>query len=190
MTYGPEFEWSELWRLTGETVREIERYIDRVDDRSIRLQYKPLDQIRLLKLVVWARRYQIPVTEVLDTVIPILRRQIKHRKKHYGLGVTIGTLVSQRTEEILAEVLVERYPNSENVTAWKHEEREKQLEREASEENHGAVETATGGVLDYASPRVFVERYRAEVEASRDTYRAAINNEKRKAKCYRGNPWR
>lgn len=185
-------EVAELWKRANELVAELETWIASHDGRSLRLSVSEDDQVRLLKLRTWMFRYHLPVNEILDILIPLLRDRVKRKKISHRLGVAIRTLTGHGAEEMLVVELNRKYPGGEHVHAWKEAERERQLEVEQLEMSDGMPEKQMKlfNILDYPSTNAYLDDYRARIEAKRKLVSSESVPVWRKRKNYRGNPWK
>jgi hypothetical protein len=181
-----------LWAIANEITQEIERWLRVRDSKDLRLRFSPADQARLLKLRLWSYRYQVPIFQILDFVMPVLRYMTKVQKKSFGLGINIRTLTSYGTERILSKEIEKAYPDDEHKVAWRDMLQRQQLDAEQQEETEGL--TARGGryhnVLDASTVEAYVADYRSRVVSRRITYRQSVAAEWRRRRNYRFNPWK
>ena len=173
-----------LWREANEVVYELERVVGK------HLALGPPDQVRLIKLRVWERRYRILIAEILNVLLPILRSQVRRPKRRAVIGIAVATLTSQAAEKILSEELRKQYPEGENLILWRDRERERQLEAEARDQCDGLMPRKRDlRMLDSDGAADFLKQYEADVLATRERSRKELMQEWRRRKLYRGNPW-
>jgi hypothetical protein len=183
---------SEVWKVTGDVLREMELWLESRDGKRYNLQYRPLDRARLTRLYTWSLRYYLPIEDILDLIIPVLRGQRRYDRKRWGIGLTVRTLTSYGAERILRKELEKKYPDGEHVAQWRDREREKQLEAECLEGLDGLIPRENGfhNVLEAGSPMEYMARYRSQVLRQRAIHQRAYSMERRRLKPYRWNPWR
>lgn len=184
---------SELWSVTLQMVGELETYLQRQTGKRARLQYKSDKQVRLLRLKLWSVRYKISVQEVLDLIVPGLRSQMQGIKfKKYGIGVGVNALTGKKAEEILRDNLRDRYPDNEHLTLWREQEKERQLERERTEDLEGLKphEKPVVSLLESDSMEEFLTGYRDSIQKEKSQQDRVQTETWRKRKAYRGSPWR
>lgn len=183
----------ELWRITGEIMGELELYLQQKTGEKIKLRYRPEKQARLLKLRVWSTRYRVPVGEVLEIILPVLRGRVPQNKlRRHGIGVGVYTFVGRKAEEILKDELRRKYPDSEHLTLWREQERERQLERERTEDLEGLKphRKPVVSLLESESMEDFLTGYRDSIQQEKSQQDRVQTETWRKRKAYRGNPWR
>jgi hypothetical protein len=178
------------WRIANEIAAALERWVERKEKRSVRLCFKKSDQLSLLKLRTWSFRYHLSIVDILDMILPVLRGQVKVKKKTYGLGVAVRSLVGPGAERVLVEEIKRRYPNGEHIAMWREQERERQLEAERLLESDGLVPREyTENLVTADSTEKFVTEYTRRTLAKRADNRSNRANRSRRRKKYRGNPW-
>jgi hypothetical protein len=183
-----------LWRATAQIGQEIEDWILEHDGKVARLevQLKPESLAMLLRLRVWSVRYQIPVYEILDMMLPGLRELVDQTTKRNVLGVPVYVLTNDKAEGMVHDHVKRRYPQGENRIVWREHEQERQLDREQRELLDGLKprQATAKGMLEYDTPEEFTEEYRRIMIERREKREAERSKEWRKRKPYRGNPWR
>lgn len=180
---------SQLWNAANELGAEVQSWLTSRAEKQVFLKFSRVDQIRLLKLRTWRFRYYLPVSEILDMIVPVLRSRIKNKKRVSALGVPVLTLTGHGAERILQEEIKKRYPASEHIEAWKDRERDSQLEAEQNEgDDLPAASGSSLGILQANSPEAFVEAYKRRITNYREEQRIQMLQEFRK-KPYRANPW-
>jgi hypothetical protein len=186
---------SEVWAEANKIINQISRWVESHDGSKPFINYKPIDQVRLLTLKTWELRYHLPILEILDLLVPPLRKHIAKRpgkkKKYNGLGVSIVTLCSHGAEEILQRAIEKKYPDSEHVSIWRSTTRDRQLKAEKIEALEGlsARVSRPSSILDYDLVSEFSADYCASVDKKRLEHTNALLDPKRKRKRYRFNPW-
>lgn len=182
-------EITELWRRANEIVAMLELWILEHDEKSIHLTISRENQVRLLKLRTWQFRYYLPIRELLDILVPLLRDRVKRTKSSYGLGIGIRSLTGKGAEDMLKVEIARRYPGNEHIQVWKEMQRDQQLELELLEETDGmAVRPEKLITIQNAeSAEQFLASYTKQIEARRKTVQS--DNSQRQKKKYRGNPW-
>jgi hypothetical protein len=83
------------------------------------------ERFGLLQLLVWKRRYRVPLTEILEILLAAY--SFWKPKGPRSLGITVQVLCGKRSSEILDEEIRRRYPDGENIQYWKQREQRKQL---------------------------------------------------------------
>src|SRR5678809_225253 len=106
---------AQLWVSTNQIIGELDEWVLRTDGKEVRLRFKKIDQVRLLKLRVWSFRYQMEISDILDLIMPILRAQMHYKKKRYGLGVSIRSLTGKGAERILTQELKRHDPEGDHI---------------------------------------------------------------------------
>jgi hypothetical protein len=182
-----------VWSTAQGVVAEIERWLKDKEGKTLFIRFKPADLLRLTRLQVWSYRHRVSVYDILSLVLPYLRKTIaSHNTKRYGLGVSIAALTGAGAEKILIEAINQTYPEREHIAEWRENERQRQLDVEASEERGGLGTTRVSGplcVLDADSPKEFIKSYSKRVIANRQRSRVAYGDPKRRELRHRGNPW-
>lgn len=174
--------------LSGAVVRDMSRWIELRDERRVRLFLSDTDRLRLLRLRVWSIRYKISVIEILDLIVPPLRKKIG-AKRVRGIGIPTATLTGAVAEEILKDRLAHYYPDGANITVWKERERERQLAAERDEEAGGfpVRENPMPSLLEVGDVQEYNRIYAERIRAARA---AQTDQRWRKQRHYRNNPWR
>jgi hypothetical protein len=169
----------------------VERWVESRDNRRVRFTFKRTDQVRLLKLYVWSQRYKLPVVQILDMLVPILRNRVVLKKKSYGLGVGVASLVGEGAERILQEEIKRYFPGNQLISIWREATREKQLAVERINATEGIVTRSEKELTLLACPSVeeYVRRYRCRATRHREENTVEQLRESRRKKRYRGNPW-
>ena len=145
-------------------------------------QYSEQDRYRLLVLLAWSRRYQVPIEYVVETLIRFWDRKITHRSRKKVatiIGVRITTLVGAVSQSVLEERIMAEYPKLENESEWKSRARNRMLPPDGPE-------TETAPTIEE-----FMDSYRSRVERKRNL----LMENKRPGSSftrrpYRNNPWR
>lgn len=184
---------SRLWWYANKIVATIGTWIEVHDKKHIILHYSKTDQLRFMTLRTWELRYRVPVYEILDILVPIMRGVVKaKRSKQSALGVSAATLTGQAAERILADNLLKRFPNAEHIAVWRSTERERQLTRERQQDTEGVAvrQPQPLTILQSKSTTAFLETYKKRVMARRVDEQSELTNKERKRKAYRWNPWR
>lgn len=184
-------ELTKLWNAVNEIISELDDWILKTDGKEVRLRFKPIDQVRLLKLRVWETRYKLSIEEIMDLIMPILRYHMLRKKTSYGLGVSVRSFTGTGAERILIKELEKTDPDGQHEEVWRQLEQETQLEAEAREERDGLPAKANLVILplDVENTQDWATWYQGKIERRRNTYRELIRQEWRKRKNYRGNPW-
>lgn len=190
-----EPEVAAVWRRANEVAAIIEQWVRVRDKKSIRLSFKKEDQVRLLRLCTWEFRYKLPIGDILDFVMPVLRSRVRRvravKKASWGLGVSVRSLVGPGAKRILEEQIEQLFPGGEHIRIWRDQERSRQLAVEQAEETDGvAVRQAPMPftVLDSPTVEEFIAGYRARIARARGSMLSYSKTRARKP--YRGNPWR
>jgi hypothetical protein len=185
-------EVTELWRRSNEIQAAIEQWIQEHDHKHIAIRYKQQDQIRLLRFRTWQLRYRLTVPEILNFIVPVLRTQMLGRGKGYGLGISIRTLVGRGSERIIQEELAKQYPGAENITVWRDQERERQIEAEHNEDADGMElkSNRPTSLLQCSTVDQYLTRYKKQVLQSRQVHEIETTRTSRRRKAYRFSPWR
>lgn len=187
----PQFE--ALAKAINGVRQDINEWLDEQGRTGYRPDYSLNDCLRLYRLYVWGSRYKLAVAEILDVLVPALKSVVKRKAKaHGGLEIPAAVLTGRAARGILLDTLLKRYPNRENITAFKERERERQLLVEKQDELGGITVHVKPVVsfLEAESVEDFLQKYRERIEKKREeNVRAALQSWRRR-KNYRGNPWR
>ena len=182
-----------VWGMAAEISREVEKWLLDHDKIEVWLKLKPEDQARLLRLRVWSLRFGVPVSEIMDIVVPPLRAamDLKRYRKRYGIGFPVSILCGRTAEKILTTIIGRRYPNGEQHAALREFLREQQLDAERLEELDGLTpkQNPVQSLLSAESLTDYVESYAREVMSVRARNRTEGSAKWRRRKRYRGNPW-
>lgn len=151
-----------------------------------------LDKLRLLKLKVWGVKYRVTLGYILGVVMTFywdrLPKQVREKVKgSRSLGVRIATLVSKGSEKALVDAIARDFPNGENISVYKEEERNR-IAALLDEEDNELPVARTKAVLSYKTMSAFVESYTRKV-ASKKRAMAKLET-KMKKMPWRENPWR
>lgn len=175
-----------LLRQVGLVVSVVEGWLLTRDGNGRGLTLSSIDRVRLLRLKLWSLRYHLPVEEILDILLPILRAQVAKPKKRIMLGIRVPALVGDGALEILKREIDKRYPGHEHLALWRDAERQKQLRRECREEGVPTVEKALL-MEEYPTLRAYCDAYRAKI--GRVRREEEVNQSRRSRRNYRWNPW-
>jgi hypothetical protein len=185
---------SRVFGYANEVLAAVESWC-RVHDKKTNatIQLSDINQLKLLRLRTWSLRYHLSISDILDMVLPVVRWKAGTNKKtkHYGLGVTMGTLTGPGAERILKEEIVKRYPNGEHIKIWKAKEQEHQLQVEHQDEmdgmpvRHAAVFSI---INEGASVENFIGAYKRRAQTARADFERNLHSKGRR-RPYRGNPW-
>lgn len=151
--------------VNKELIRQFERGFFKPPHRSQRL--------KLLKLWSWSRKHKVTVAEVLSIVVPYWDR----KKSGKWIGIPINSLVSYRSEQILKEKILWRYPNGENLDAWRANARKLYLQ------GLYVVKVNTNNPLRYAS------EYRMQIMKKRRVIEKKFFTREFERRHYPENPW-
>lgn len=192
MTGSGSSRMSEMWGAANAIMTEVENWLLSRERKQLRLNFRVLDQARLLKLRVWEQRYCVGIPEILDLIMPILRAQVKRIRKSGGLGITVAAMTGDGAEKILVQELKKKYPDGENVTVLRERMREQQLQAEEEADNDGmrTRDRSVRSVLDSISIGDFAKAYSSSIIRKRMRVQSELNNPVRRRKAYRGNCWR
>lgn len=184
-----------MWKRAAGIQLMVQRYAGlRTKNPELRLNYKQIDLVRLLKLQTWSYRYRLSIPEILSMVVPSLITVIKEQRPDYaptGLGVNITTLTGKSAERILRFQINKAYPENEHIHIWLQDEREKCLLRERVDDAGGTLPNEkVPHILDYTDMTAFVTDYKAKMEKMRASGDKARHEDWRKRKAYRGNPFK
>lgn len=181
-------------KYANEITAVLEHWCQTHDGSQSPIRFTSENQLRLLRLRTWSLRYYLPVYQIVDILVPILRRQAKLTKAlRGGLGIAVTMLTGDGAERILAQELEERFPGKEHVGLWRERTREAQLSREELAETDGVAVRNTAGlvsVLDCETAEDFVRQYRLGIARKRDRYQTAALDRNRRKRPYRWSPWR
>ena len=180
-----------VWGYASQLVVELEHWLEHNDGRTGPLHLKRIDQLKLMRLRTWALRYKLPVQEILTLVMPVLRGQVKSKKKPFGLGFRVGVLVGNGAQRILLQEITKIYPCNEHIFAWRSQERERQLRIEQEIETDGLPVRVPKAltVLSCTTVESFISQYKNRITALRETTAKEETSRWRKKRHYRGNPW-
>ena len=89
-------------------------------DKKLVVQYKRQDQLRLLNLISWSEKYNLPLHEILTVLFKVWGGKYK-TKSSRGLGVVISTICGPKSKQILLDYIKKQYPGGENSKLRKQE---------------------------------------------------------------------
>jgi hypothetical protein len=102
-----------LTQKMGETERQIRRYLARLDgipESQVMLPHAFSHRLRLLNLAVWALRYRVDLSFILDTLLreryAKIRRTLIQRGGKGRLGISPAALCGRSSEKYLQEHLL------------------------------------------------------------------------------------
>jgi hypothetical protein len=145
-------------------------------------QLRPVDELRLLTLAVWAERYKVSLEFVVTTLVTFWSKVVR-AKARGGIGVKIWTLVGKKSHEVLLEEIARQYPNKENEDEWRWKKRLQQVEANP----RGLVRVAT--VLDTDNVADFCKIYSKRMTRRGRLIDRATSSVLKRRRAYRGNPW-
>lgn len=163
-------------------------------EHSRRLYYmSKKDELRLLRLRIWAHKYKVSLRYILRTLIAHYEKRITYRgKSKDGMVCSIGTLTGNGAKFILEKSIRENFPNGEHLEDWKQTRIDQILDAEKEEDLVEGTITRKRQIriVDDKTARKFVRHYRNKVATAREEFRSAMSNKNRKLKPYRESPWR
>ena len=182
-----------LARMVANTLTDVESWLKDEDGAAPPLsKLKGMDQVQLLRLRTWSLRYFIPIKEILDMVLPILRNQM-HRRGRYGIGVPVRVLTGRKAQELLEDQIKRRYPEEEQIKVWASRERDRQVLKEIRDELGGLQERDRlrgHSKVDFGLKH-WTQTYVKLIEVRRKRYQQIeARNKRSKRRMYRRNPWR
>lgn len=192
-------EMAELRMLQMEMVQTVRRWLRERDGNDLpRLNFKHVDQVRLIRLKTWEWRYKISVMEILDLIIPILRGTLRPHLRGkvkgggYALGVKVTSVVGDGAEKILREQLRRLSSEEQRKAIWRQDEKQRQLDAEESDELEGVASKQKDNLslLKVVNIKAYVTQYKRSITRQREQYDSAMSARWRKRKAYRNNPWR
>jgi len=148
-----------------------------------------LDRMRLVILLTWEERYCVSVEEILEFLLPYYQSVAKKQKvkKVMGLPVTVQTLVSKTTEQILKKHLEEEYPVGVKERIQRQAKQELWI-RHLQEKEMGGVNRVKR-LKDFETFADYQKYYDNHIQKTR-RYREEVLEEMSHTLPYRGNPWR
>lgn len=184
-------ELNHLWRRAREVTHALEKWIELRDDKIVHPTFKEIDQVRLLKLVTWSIRYRLPVVDILDLVIPVLRPLVPKKLQRSLLGVPLRMLLGPGAEKILISQIKKQFPDGQHLTVWISDEQERHLALEEKDALDGMQMRSVKlvNILDAESVTAHMRAYNRMVRRERDRGDKARSQKWRGRKHYRGNPW-
>jgi hypothetical protein len=118
-------------------IAESEKMLDEVESlfiRIVRADHRPFFAPRnrlpetsrenLLIFKAWMIRYKVSLRYILKIVLGYYTQRLKV-KSDKNLGVSIKTLTSTTSRDILESQVRREYPNGENISIWKNDQRQK-----------------------------------------------------------------
>lgn len=186
-----QLEKEELKGRAATFTEEVKKALEKIRGKRVYLQLKEQDQIRLLKLRVWAERYYVDVRYILTRLIPFWEHFIVRRSKTLkseGLGVRVATLVGKKSQELLESFIQEDFPYGSAKLLRRHSEQDRMLRN--LELNPDGIKTACDSprsIFDFYTPRVYVEYYRRRIRKQQKARERFV--QQMQEKPYRGNPW-
>lgn len=183
----------QLWMGIEAVIADVEGWYLSRNQKRLRVFLKPLDRVRLLRLKVWAVKYYLPVSEILDIIYPrlISRIERKSKKKTTGLGMRIASLTGQEAKRLLEDGIKERYLDGEHKAVWRERERASQLAVEQLKENDGlSVRSKSTSFIEAESVEAFLTAYDKDISRQQEMDRVVGKQKWRRRKNYRFSPWR
>jgi hypothetical protein len=146
----------ELLAQANQIQAELANWLKKKQGKKlVRVNYKILDAIQLLRLKVWAQRHYLELTEVFDILIPVLQSRVK--VKYAGLGISVKALTGPAAYRILCEEITKLYPANEHIMLWKLK-RQKQLQN-ALVDDELATKAKSRSVLAFEDTDAFVASF-------------------------------
>jgi hypothetical protein len=82
-------------------------------------RYNQKDRMRLLNLVTWSRRYQVPYRLIFQVLVNYWRQKFSAHTVPGRLGVKPATLVGRASRDIIERFVAQTYPDDENEAIWR-----------------------------------------------------------------------
>lgn len=158
----------------------VDKILKESFDKKFFVELSQEDQYRLLTLKMWERKYFVPIAFILSVLLPFWKKRLEEKKHHFSsksLGVGIPTLIGKISEEILKKAIEKKYPNGENVLAWKVTQQEAYLKLQR------LVTKKYTNIEDY------IEEYQESCLRARKRNNRVIGSGKYTRRHYVGNPW-
>ena len=145
------------------------------------------DKYRLLRLRTWMERYSVSLDFILDTLLPYYQKRFRTANHKKGLGVKITTLTGKKSEQMLADAVLEAFPNGENVTIAKHD-KIADIIAERKGETDEFVPRAMK-LLDFKTPEAYSRYYQKKITRQSQEFQKESERKENKLRRYRGSPW-
>lgn len=140
-------------------------------DAHFRMNLKRPDQLRLLNLWIWSRRYHVSPAWVVKTLLGYWKGVYK---REGPLGVRLAVLTGKTSREILQKQVERAYPNQENLKSWKSDQR-------LAYNRFALVDKFQA--LAAKNPAQYLADYQEAVIAMRE-------NKRKPTRPYRDSPWK
>lgn len=138
------------------------------------------DQLRLLTLKMWERKYHVSLHFILSTLIPFWKAMMESKRRRtneQSLGIRIATLTGKVSEKILQKEIQKHYPNGENVTEW----------RATEQETYAKIQRTV--LSKYRDISKFMKEYTRSCKKVRRRSNRMVASGKFKRRHYANNPW-
>lgn len=181
----------ELENRPARMVRRVNEILDR-QFKKILFRVKPEDSIRLLKLLVWQERHQVPLEYILHRLVPVLLSRV-HKRYHQkeALGIRISSLTGKGAERILQEEIRKDFPEQEHISEWEFEQKtriiEKRWQRSQFPDRKDVHQPKS--IEEYESAQKYVISYGAWIKRRHWYFAHQTHQLINRRRAYRGNPW-
>lgn len=166
-------------RALNRRVMKVSAIMERIVKEDFGLRWwkpKREDDYRLLRLLQWEEKYKVSVRWIVHLLVPIWKKKYSKYQKN-GIGVTIATLVGKKSEEILVQSIVEKFPDGEHLMKWRANAQNGQWRRLQEEKRK----------LKWENPTQAISQYRKAILQERESFRRL--SQKMKRRKWRSNPW-
>ena len=165
-------------------LRHIAKWLHEDFDRQFNMKLREIDFYRLYNVWIWSERYKLSIRQILQVLVPYWSKRFKRRKgKAWGLGVKLHTFAGKHSQRKLEEYVAEAFPTGENFALAKQKRKFKLLglaQREL---------VKSRSIVECKTIEEFVRKYGRRVGARRKELDKAEQQQSRKRRPYRGNPW-
>jgi hypothetical protein len=111
----------------------VDQALQKISGQRLWKLKDPADQLRLLVLVIWSRKYHVSVEEILEILIGYYSSlTYRHAKRKPLFGAPLQTLTGKFSETLLVDKLKKKYPRKENERDWLQLQKDRQLDLLAS----------------------------------------------------------
>lgn len=192
--YNADDEMEALSILTNEVWSSLWEVAQRIfPNRTINLQGNSLHiRRKLLLFTVWEQRYKLPIDWMFEALLLYYddKKNRKSKSRGTGLPVTVNTLVSSSSEELLQRLIEQEFPGNAHISLYRQREQENGVKDCLTYHRVPEVIPAPRTLVSYDSLVAWRRDYRARMEKKQSRDGQVRSWLKKNSRPYRGNPWR
>lgn len=144
-------------------------------------RYNRRDQMRLLNLITWSKRYKIPYSLVFQTILNYWRQKFKAHTYPGRLGVKPSTIAGKISRDIVERFVLTQYPDDENEAIWRDNAARRIVAKLGSKD--AEYDTSKG----FKDPTTYVAQYKKHIARQQERMKHVAHRMSRRP--FRNNPF-